>query len=116
MERFFDDFFDMATDELTPLFDDITGIENGADAEIETRISHVGRLALEHASIPIRNWVLFKLPFAGVGSRTAQLHTLWHEAKRELAPQDHEMNPARLWVQAVHIYLPTSILLAKKRY
>lgn len=102
--------------ELEPVFDDITGIEHGSEADIETRISHVGRLTLEHASMPIRNWVLFKQPFAGVGSRTAQLHALWHEAKRELAPQEPEMNPAKVWVQAVHIRVPTSDLLADKQF
>lgn len=116
MERIFDEFFESAIQDIIPVFDDITGIENGAEWEVETRISHVGKLALEHASIPIRNWVLFKLPFAGVGARTAQLHALWHDAKRELAPQDREMNPAKVWVQAVDMCLSTSISLADGKY
>ncbi len=49
-------------------------------------------------------------------SSPVQLHALWHDAKRELAPQDREMNPAKVWVQAVDMCLSTSISLADGKY
>ena len=68
-------------------FDDITGIHIGADQAVESSLTSRGRLALTHISNCLRDWVLCSHPFAGVSARTAQFHTLWHQAIRELEPQ-----------------------------
>jgi len=98
-----EDTFPVAQALLFPIFtrfDEITGIRDG-DGEYRMNLSSVGKQALEHVAAALRNWVLFTHPFAGVAPRTAQLHTLWHAAIQDIAPQESETNPGKGWLQAV---------------
>ena len=87
----------LSTPYLITYVDEITGIREGREstADEEVNLSNVEKLALEHASGSIRDWVLFKHPFAGVSPRTALLHTVWHQAVQELAPHVLERDPGK---------------------
>ena len=84
-------------------FDDITGLELGSESFVERSLLTLQKEVLDHVSTQMRDWVLFQQPFAGIGPRTAQFHTLWHDGLRELAPGDENMEPGKKWIQAVCI-------------
>jgi hypothetical protein len=77
------------------MIDKITGIPAGSDFIIESSILGIPGRILDVMTNSIIHITLFKDLFAGLATRTAQLHVWWHEGLKSISPRDVGMEPTQ---------------------
>lgn len=84
-----------------PMIDEITGILAGSEFTDQSSILGIPGRVLDVMKNTITHFTLFKDPFAGPATRTAQLHVWWHEGLKSISPRDVGMEPTQQWLGRV---------------
>jgi hypothetical protein len=83
------------------MIDEITGILPGSEFTDQLSILSIPGRVLDVMKITITHFTLFKDPFAGPATRTAQLHVWWHESLKSISPRNIGMEPTLQWLGRV---------------
>ena len=101
-----------------PMIDEITGILAGSEFTDQSSILGIPGRVLDVMKNTITHFTLFKDPFAGPATRTAQLHIWWHEGLKSISQRDVGMEPTQQWLGRVsasfkRVFLADKQCLAK---